>query len=203
MQNYLSGLFVSFILHLGLVLSFANFFQIDNLYSLNKVEPMPAYLVFEKPQVITKKKNIKKVKELIQEEPIISPTVLETANAKAEIETVKVEKDLLLKQILGEEIKSSVEEISYYSNLIRDQVIINWKQPSSAKKGMSAEILITLVPTGEIVQVKLTKTSGNQAFDSSALNAIQKVSKFEGLDMSRRLFDNNFRKFTLVFNPEN
>lgn len=203
MQNYLSGFFVSFILHLGLVLSFANFFQIDNLYSLNKVEPMPAYLVFEKPQVITKKKNIKKVKELIQEEPIISPTVLETANAKAEIETVKVEKNLLLKQILGEEIKSSVEEISYYSNLIRDQVIINWKQPSSAKKGMSAEILITLVPTGEIVQVKLTKTSGNQAFDSSALNAIQKVSKFEGLDMSRRLFDNNFRKFTLVFNPEN
>ena len=129
MQNYLSGFFVSLFLHLGLVLSFANFFQIDNLYSLNKVEPMPAYLVFEKPQVITKKKNIKKVKELIQEEPIISPTVLETANAKAEIETVKVEKDLLLKQILGEEIKSSVEEISYYSNLIRDQVIINWKQP--------------------------------------------------------------------------
>ena len=203
MQNYLSGFFVSFILHLGLVLSFANFFQIDNLYSLNKVEPMPAYLVYEKPLVIAKKKNIKKVKELIQEEPIISPTVLETANAKAEIETVKAEKNLLLKQILGEEIKSSVEEISYYSNLIRDQVIINWKQPSSAKKGMSAEILITLVPTGEIVQVKLTKTSGNQAFDSSALNAIQKVSKFEGLDMGRRLFDNNFRKFTLVFNPEN
>ena len=203
MQNYLSGFFVSFILHLGLVLSFANFFQLDNLYSLNKVEPMPAYLVFEKPLVISKKKNIKKVKELIQEEPIISPTVLETANAKAEIETVKVEKNLLLKQILGEEIKSSVEEISYYSNLIRDQVIINWKQPSSAKKGMSAEILITLVPTGEIVQVKLIKTSGNQAFDSSTLNAIQKVSKFDGLDMSRRLFDNNFRKFTLVFNPEN
>ena len=203
MQNYLSGFFVSLFLHLGLVLSFANFFQIDNLYSLNKVEPMPAYLVFEKPQVITKKKNIKKVKELIQEELIIDPAVIETANAKAEIETVKVEKDLLLKQILGEEIKSSVEEISYYSNLIRDQVIINWKQPSSAKKGMSAEILITLVPTGEIVQVKLTKTSGNQAFDGSALNAVQKVSKFEGLDMGRRLFDNNFRKFTLVFNPEN
>ena len=203
MQNYLSGFFVSFILHLGLVLSFANFFQIDNLYSLNKVEPMPAYLVFEKPLVISKKKNIKKIKELIQEESIIVPTVLETANAKAEIETVKVEKNLLLKQILGEEIKSSVEEISYYSNLIRDQVIINWKQPSSAKKGMSAEILITLVPTGEIIQVKLIKTSGNQAFDSSTLNAIQKVSKFDGLDMSRRLFDNNFRKFTLVFNPEN
>ena len=44
---------------MGLVLSFANFFQIDNLYSLNKIEPMPAYLVFEKPQVLKKITNNK------------------------------------------------------------------------------------------------------------------------------------------------
>ena len=80
---------------------------------------------------------------------------------------------------------------------------MNWKQPSSAQKGMTVEILITLVPTGEIIQVNLTKSSGNQAFDNSALNAVQKVSKFESLDMGRKLFDNHFRKFTLVFNPEN
>ena len=64
MQNYLSGFIVSFVLHTGLVLSFANFFQIDNLYSLNKIEPMPAYLVFEKPELlkmITNKKTIKKL----------------------------------------------------------------------------------------------------------------------------------------------
>mgnify|MGYP001253337025 CR=1 FL=1 len=42
---------------------------------------------------------------------------------------------------------------SFFSNLIRDQVILNWKQPSSAQKGMAVEILITLVPTGEIIQV--------------------------------------------------
>ena len=80
---------------------------------------------------------------------------------------------------------------------------MNWKQPSSARKGMRVEIIITLVPTGEIIQAKVTKSSGNQAFDNSALNAVQKVSKFESLDMGRKLFDNYFRKFTLVFNPEN
>ena len=187
---------------MGLILSFANFFQIDNLYSLNKVEPMPAYLVFEKPKVVNKKSN-KTIKEEIYEKPVISSPIVETADTRAERETIKVEKDLFLKEIINNDVKSSVEQISYFSNLIRDQVISNWKQPSSAKKGITAEILITLVPTGEIVQVKLIKTSGNQAFDSSTLNAIQKVSKFEGLDMGRRLFDNNFRKFTLVFNPEN
>ena len=201
MQNYFSGFLVSLVLHMGLILSFANFFQIDNLYSLNKVEPMPAYLVFEKPKVVNKKSN-KTIKEEIYEKPVISSPIVETADTRAEIETIKVQKDLFLNEIINNDVKSSVEQISYFSNLIRDQVINNWKQPSSAKKGITAEILITLVPTGEIIQVKLSKTSGNQAFDNSALNAVQKVSKFEDLDMGRKLFDNHFRKFTLVFNPE-
>ena len=188
---------------MGLVLSFANFFQIDNLYSLNKTEPIPAYLVFEKPQVLKKLTNNKIVKKQIYEKPVVSSPILKTADTRAELENIKVEKDLLLKEIINNEIKSSVEEISFFSNLIRDQVMMNWKQPSSAQKGMTVEILITLVPTGEIIQVNLNKSSGNQAFDNSALNAVQKVSKFENLDMGRKLFDNHFRKFTLVFNPEN
>ena len=188
---------------MGLVLSFANFFQIDNLYSLNKIEPMPAYLVFEKPQVLKKITNNKMVKKQIYEESVIASPIIEKADTRAELENIKVEKDLLLKEIINNETKSSVEEISFFSNIIRDQVIRNWKQPSSAQKGMTVEILITLVPTGEIIQVNLTKSSGNQAFDNSALNAVQKVSKFENLDMGRKLFDNHFRKFTLVFNPDN
>ena len=203
MQNYFSGFLVSFVLHMGLVLSFANFFQIDNLYSLNKIEPMPAYLVFEKPQALKKIASKKTVKKQIFEEPVIASPIPEAADTRAELENIKVEKDLLLKEIINNVTKSSVEEISFFSNLIRDQVIMNWKQPSSAQKGMTLEILITLVPTGEIIQVNLTKSSGNQAFDNSALNAVQKVSKFENLDMGRKLFDNHFRKFTLVFNPEN
>ena len=203
MQNYFSGFLVSFVLHMGLILSFANFFQIDNLYSLNKTEPIPAYLVFEKPQVLKKVTNSKIVKKQIYEEPVVASPILKTADTRAELENIKVEKDLLLKEIINNEIKSSVEEISFFSNLIRDQVMMNWKQPSSAQKGMTVEILITLVPTGEIIQVNLNKSSGNQAFDNSALNAVQKVSKFENLDMGRKLFDNHFRKFTLIFNPDN
>ena len=75
MQNYFSGFLVSLVLHMGLILSFANFFQIDNLYSLNKVEPMPAYLVFEKPKVVNKKSN-KTIKEEIYEKPVISSPIV-------------------------------------------------------------------------------------------------------------------------------
>ena len=164
---------------------------------------MPAYLVFEKPEVLKKITNNKIVKKQIYEKPAKSSPIPETADTRAELENIKVEKNLLLKEIINNETNNYVEEISFFSNLIRDQVIMNWKQPSSVQKGMTAEILITLVPTGEIIQVNLTKSSGNQAFDNSALNADQKVSKFENLDMGRKLFDNHFRKFTLVFNPEN
>jgi len=203
MQNYFSGFLVSLVLHMGLVLSFTNFFLIDDLYSLNKIEPMPAYLVFEKPQVLKKINKNKIVNKPIYEKPEIASQILKTADTGSELENIKIERDLLLKEIINNETKSSVEEISFFSNLIRDQVIMNWKQPSSAQKGMKVEIVLTLVPTGEIIQVSLANSSGNQAFDNSALNAIQKVSKFENLDMGRKLFDTHFRKFTLVFNPEN
>ena len=98
---------------------------------------MPAYLVFEKPQVLKKITNNKIVKKQIYEEPEIASTILEMADTRTELENIKIEKDLLLKEIVSNETKSSVEEISFFSNLIRDQVILNWKQPSSAQKVMT------------------------------------------------------------------
>ena len=203
MQNYFSGLFISMILHMGLILSFTNFFKIQDLYSLNKVDPMPAYLILENPEAELKKIDFSEVKDFVNERIEVKSPIIETTDARAELEAVKVDKDTLINEILKREFKSSLEEISYYSNLIRDQVMMNWKQPSSAIKGMSAELVITLVPTGEIIQIELVRSSGNLAFDNSSINAVQKVSKFDGLTMGNRLFNSHFRKFTLVFNPEN
>ena len=59
----------------------------------------------------------------------------------------------------------------------------------------------SLWSTGEIINVKISKGSGNKAFDRSTLAAIEKVSRFDNLDMRRKLFDEHFRNFTLVFNP--
>jgi len=203
MQNYYAGLSISVILHLGLVLSFANFFQIESLYSLNKLEAMPAYLVFERPQNITKKNISKKINTTVNKEPEITSPLIQAANTKTEMETIDLEKSLLMGQIKKRESFSSVEEISIFSNLIRQQVMINWKQPPSAIRGMNSELTIKLVPTGEIVGVRIAKSSGNKAFDNSALDAVEKVIKFEGLNMSRKLFDSHFRNFTLVFSPKN
>ena len=78
----------------------------------------------------------------------------------------------------------------------------NWKPPTLFERGTKSELIITLVPTGEIINVSISKESGNKAFDRSVLAAVYKVDKFEGLDMRRKLFDEHFRIFTLVFNPK-
>ena len=78
----------------------------------------------------------------------------------------------------------------------------NWIEPKSSKVGLKAEFIIFLVPTGEIIEVDLVRTSGDKAFDQSALLAISKINRFSDLQMSRKLFDDNFRKFTVVFSPK-
>ena len=78
----------------------------------------------------------------------------------------------------------------------------NWREPKSSKVGLKTEFIISLVPTGEVIDVSLTKSSGDKAFDQSALLAINKVNRFYDLEMPRKLFDENFRKFTVVFSPK-
>ena len=124
------------------------------------------------------------------------------SSVKAELASIEVEKTLLSKAKEKIEVAGLKEEISAYSNLIRDQVMTNWKPPTLFEIGTNSELIITLVPTGEIINVRISKESGNKAFDRSALAAVYKVDKFEGLDMRRKLFDEHFRVFTLVFNPK-
>ena len=202
MQNYLAGLTISFILHLGLVLSFINFFRIDLLYSVNSISPMPIQLIYEKSEVILKEKKINMIEEIVREKVVSPLSIIEVTDSKAELASIEVEKTLLSKEKEKIEVAGLIEEISAYSKVIRDQVMNNWKPPTLFERGTKSELIITLVPTGEIINVSISKESGNKAFDRSALAAVYKVDKFEGLDMRRKLFDEHFRIFTLVFNPK-
>lgn len=68
---------------------------------------------------------------------------------------------------------------------------------------MQAELSITLIPTGEVIDAVVTRSSGNSAFDRSAIQAVKKVGKFEELrGMPSRLFEKDFRKFKLLFKPQ-
>ena len=90
-----------------------------------------------------------------------------------------------------------------FVSLIQRTVVNYWSRPPSARNGMECELSIQLIPTGEVVNVTLVRSSGNSAFDSSAINAVQKAGAFPELrSLPSREFEKNFRRLTLIFKPE-
>ena len=86
---------------------------------------------------------------------------------------------------------------------MRERIESNWSRPPSARRGMVVTLQIQLVPTGQLVSVVVLKSSGNDAFDRSAEQAVRKVGQFENLrDMPSRVFEANFRKLNLEFSPD-
>ena len=61
---------------------------------------------------------------------------------------------------------------------------------------------ISLVPTGEITDVHIVKSSGNAALDRSAELAVWKVAKLP-VPKDLVLFEKEFRQFNLNLRPEN
>ncbi|MEJ2533614.1 MAG: cell envelope integrity protein TolA [Halioglobus sp.] len=90
-----------------------------------------------------------------------------------------------------------------YAALIQQTVINYWSRPPSARNGMEALLAIQLIPTGEVVSVSVLKSSGSTAFDRSAINAVEKAGSFPELqNLPPREFEKTFRRFRLLFRPE-
>ena len=90
-----------------------------------------------------------------------------------------------------------------FSALIQKRVTDAWSRPPSARNNMIVELTIELIPTGEVINVNVTNSSNNSAFDRSAVRAVNRVGEFPEIrEMPRRLFDAEFRSFKLNFSPE-
>ena len=88
-----------------------------------------------------------------------------------------------------------------YLEGIANLVAGHWSRPPSARNGMEVELMIELVPTGDVVGVTIVRSSDSAAFDRSAENAVRRARRFE-VPEDRQLFERNFRKFRILFRPE-
>ena len=203
MQNLVAGFIVSLFIHVGIILSASNLFNIDYLLSNNStILTIPAYLVFEEEALVTPKKNNKIEKIFIpsskdQERKSIEFNPAE--ELKKIINLPKASYQLKNKIVLNGQTRN---EVLFFSSMIQNQIREVWKKPLITE-GLVVEIELKLLPTGEILDSNVIKTSGNKNFDVSALSAITRVGKFVNISMPSKLFDENFRKFTLVFSAEN
>jgi len=117
-------------------------------------------------------------------------------------EKAQIDAQVAAEQVARQAAEDEVAKQSY-SDLIRKRITGAWSRPPSARNNMIVELTIELIPTGEVVNVNVTDSSGNAAYDRSAVRAVNRVGAFPELrEMSRRLFDSEFRSFKLAFSPE-
>jgi len=90
-----------------------------------------------------------------------------------------------------------------FMDVIRQAVERNWSRPPSARNDMQVELAIQLIPNGQVVDVTVARSSGNDAFDRSAVAAVRKAERFPELQqLPAGAFDAHFRRFRLLFRPE-
>ena len=161
-------------------------------------KPPPKVAATPKPVVKQPPKTIPKEEPKPTPEPETGLTAEEQrVLAQRELALAMDAEDMLLEQASDDDVTQS------YVALISQRVQNNWSRPPSARNGMEAELVIQLIPTGEVVSVTVARSSGLLAFDRSAVNAVQKAERFPELQkLPARVFEKNFRQFRLLFKPE-
>ena len=124
---------------------------------------------------------------------------------KAELEREEKERreKIAEKKRIADQQKRAVyeqSEVSKYKGMIRSQITRNWIFPASYQKGMRCKVLVRLIPSGDVVSVRILQSSGNIAFDRSVEMAVNKASPLPVPKSDTGLFD-HFREVEFVFDP--
>ena len=103
----------------------------------------------------------------------------------------------------AEAARNEFELVQSATGLIQQVVQENWSRPPSARNGMRAILQIRMLPTGELLDVAITQSSGDAAFDRSAESAVYRAAPFSELrSLPINVFNANFRSLSLIFEPE-
>ena len=120
------------------------------------------------------------------ETSIISKFKINKLDIKNEITKIKLSKER--------------EGILRVSAIIQERISSIWIKPNSLSESLIAKVLINLAPSGEILNFSLIEPSSNTSFNESILTAMNKMTFFEEvLSLDRKVFEQNFRNFNLVF----
>ncbi len=192
MINLIAGFFCSFFLHAFL---FSFFFNINfNDYSEEKIIQLPVNLIFqEKIEPKPKKTTSKNVKTTSS----LSEDVKSKNDFDSDVNSFfsNLEKD-----------RDRVEQISTQSEVlkiaakIRAEYEFLWQKPKNLPEDLFVKVLISIAPSGEVVNYEILNKSGNEVFDRSIRIALDRISSFDFIkNISRNDFEKNFREFNLQF----
>ena len=195
MMKWLTALFFSIIVHILIFFSYV-------LFTTESVE--------NKSRKIT---NVSFLDEELQNKEEKRKSSKSKEKKQKKIDTKKVEEikpkeiDNFEEYLKEEEIQKRisdntdvVEQISY--KVIKDIEAL-WIRPNSAKIGMFADFNLRINSLGIIENIEMKQTSGDNAFDRAALNAIRKYKQIKYVrNLDDQTFQAYFSNFTLRFRPE-
>lgn len=186
-----------------------------------KVEPKPVTPPEVKKDVIALKKPEKKKpmdifgKDLLADLEKHKKQTEKKQKAKQQDLKAHFEKTLrqqaeksMRQQLLDEDIKLNGTQsrdaqgiVNKYQALIQQAISEHWIIPPGANKKLYSMLLIRLGPGGVVLDVQITKSSGDPALDNSARAAVLKASPLP-VPKDPEAFE-AFRQFNLKAKPEN
>jgi colicin import membrane protein len=151
-----------------------------------------------------KKAAVLKEKELKKQEEIAEQQAFEQAQEESLLEALAVEQQQRsIEKAMAEEqqARKNVAITNEIAAQIEAKISQVWSYPPSARPNMEVVVRIQLIPTGEVINVSIITSSGNEALDRSVLAA---VSRAQPLPVPKdiRLFEQQFRNFIMPFRPE-
>jgi TonB family protein len=84
---------------------------------------------------------------------------------------------------------------------IKQKVNRSWIRPVSITAGLKSTIRVRLLSDGTVMDAEVTSSSGDENFDRSAENAVNKASPLP-VPKDKELFAREFRSFQFLFNPK-
>lgn len=101
---------------------------------------------------------------------------------------------------MGDQVAASFDDV------IRRYVSEQWRRPPTARNGMLVEVRISMLPSGDITDAVVVRSSGDAGFDQSAVQAVRNVGRIPEMQQLSRddpaAFDRMYRQRTLRFKPE-
>lgn len=156
----------------------------------------------EKLAALKKKQELAKA-EAVKEEVKRKALLKQHQEAKARAELANKQQQEAAKQtaLNAEKNTRIAGEIDRYKALIISAISRQWILPENAKNSVSSEFRIRLAPDGSVLEVTLTRGSGDSVLDHSAQSAIYKASPLP-VPTDPDAF-NTFRDISLTVRPEN
>jgi len=84
---------------------------------------------------------------------------------------------------------------------IKQKVNRSWIRPVSTTAGLKCTIRVRLMSDGTVIDAEVVSSSGDEIFDRSAENAVNKASPLP-VPKDKELFAREFRSFQFLFNPK-